>query len=550
MEIYTDTDRIKNLSIFTQGEYPVALTPPLIAQDDVLIGLYSEPTGPACIHFHENEFTDLKSFLYDPQWFRLMSHGIKRIWEELEIGTVNTHTHLIADTEIMAYLLDSGRDEHEYSLSYSASGYLDIDYPNRSVDIYEKAYPEALYKILADDAYLISGLAVVLLDQMDADLRWFYFYGELKIALILNEMIRHGIPVDGQAAAQVYRDTLEQMRKLADEVTGGADLNLWSGSHMYGLLKDRAQKSLSRAAHRIQEVSHAELKYMAASLPVAARILEWRDLQTDLNFLEAAAEKTRIYPRWNFITKTSRITASKPAVQNVNKLKCRPLMKPPSGWTMIKADYKQIQMRILTNLSQDPELVAAFREGRDVHWLTVEMCAIQGASYKEKRDKAKAVNYGILFQMTADGLSRELGTDMKTAHGYIKAFWAKYSVAKQYLDNFIQELKKKKPEERVVMSYLGRRRGFGGEFGPTQQRQAKATLLQQQETDILRMAIMRLYAEFRDLGMRSRVVMTIHDAVYVEAPNEETIKAKNILRAAMEAAVEMPFVPLEVDIED
>lgn len=146
-------------------------------------------------------------------------------------------------------------------------------------------------------------------------------------------------------------------------------------------------------------------------------------------------------------------------------------------------------------------------------------------------------------------MSRELGTDLRTAHGYIKAFWAKYSVAKQFMDDFGEELKKKRPEERVVMSYLGRRRRFDGEFGPTQQRQAKATLLQQQEADILRLAVMRLYATFRDLGMRSRVVMTIHDAVYVEAPEEEAEKARDILKAEMEGAVEMPLIPLEVDIE-
>ncbi len=160
MEIYTDTEQIKSLGMFIQGEHPVALTPPLIAQDKVLIGLYCELTGPACIHLDVNEFRDLKSFLFDPQWFRLMSHGIKKIWEQHDVGNLNTHTHLIADTEIMAYLVDSGRDEHEYSLSYSARRYLDIDYPNRSRDIYDKGYPDALYGILADDAYLISGLAV------------------------------------------------------------------------------------------------------------------------------------------------------------------------------------------------------------------------------------------------------------------------------------------------------------------------------------------------------------------------------------------------------
>jgi DNA polymerase I len=224
-------------------------------------------------------------------------------------------------------------------------------------------------------------------------------------------------------------------------------------------------------------------------------------------------------------------------------------MRPPLGWTMIKGDYKQAQMRLLANLTNDPELVSAFRQGLDVHWLTVEMCGIGGATDKEKRDKAKAVNFGILFQMTADGLSKELQIDRKTAQGYMDAFWANYASAKKWLDDFVERLKQMEPGEKVVRSSLGRTRVFDGEFGLRERRQAKATLLQQEEADLLRMAVMILYARFRDLGMSSRVVTTIHDGVYVEAPEEEAEKAKEILKAQMEAAVEMPFVPLEVDIE-
>lgn len=139
-----------------------------------------------------------------------------------------------------------------------------------------------------------------------------------------------------------------------------------------------------------------------------------------------------------------------------------------------KADDRQIQMRILANLSEDPELVRAFREGNDVHWLTVEMCGIQGATDTEKRDKAKAVNFAILFQMTADGLSSELGTDRKTAQRFIDAFWDKYSTAKKWLDDFVGELKDKPSDDRVVRSSLGRTRRFEGEFGQRERRRAKA----------------------------------------------------------------------------
>jgi DNA polymerase-1 len=224
-------------------------------------------------------------------------------------------------------------------------------------------------------------------------------------------------------------------------------------------------------------------------------------------------------------------------------------MVPPSGWVLVKADYRQIQMRILANLSNDPELVSAFRQGLDVHWLTAEMCDIKGETAKARRDKAKTVNFGILFQMTALSLSQELETDVATAQRYIRAFWKKYSVAKAYLERFVQELRAKPPEERWVRSDLGRIRRFDGAFGVVERRKAKATLLQHNEADILRIAVMNLYARLRDLKMRSRIVMLIHDAVYVEAPQKEADRAKEVLKREMESAVEMPLVPLEVDCD-
>jgi DNA polymerase-1 len=549
MKIHGNPENVIKLDMFNQLDDPVAITAPLIWEDRVLIGVYCQTTGSSCIEVSVPEFQDLKSFLYDPKWFRLVVHGIKRIWEDYHVGSLDTNTGAVADTELMAWMWDSGRPEHEYSLTHLAHKYLDTNYPHQAPRMFEMGSPDALYKILTDDAYLIAHLGSVLLNQIDDDLKWLYFYGELPVALILNDMTRHGIPVNGQAAAKELTKGLAQMTALADQITGGQEHNLWDGSHVYHLLKEQKASVQGRSVHSAREVTHNELKLMARHNPLAAKILEWRDLHTDLAFLKMAAGKDRIHPTWNMMTRTSRITASNPAVQNVSKEKCRPLMRPKPGWVMIKADYKQIQMRILANISGDPELVRAFKEGKDVHWLTVEMCGIQGTSNKEKRDKAKAVNFGILFQMTADGLSRELGIDRKAAQGYIDAFWSMYTVAKQYLDGIVGELREKRPEERMIKSYLGRTRRFDGPFGQREQRQAKATLLQQMEAEILKMAMMRLQRSFVRSGMRSRSVMTIHDAVYVEAPGDEAARARRILKEQMETAVEMPLVPLEVDIE-
>jgi DNA polymerase I len=184
-----------------------------------------------------------------------------------------------------------------------------------------------------------------------------------------------------------------------------------------------------------------DFKRLAPRHVLLGKVLEWRDLQTDLHFLHAAAGAARVYPTWNVMTKTGRIYARGPAVQNVSKDTCRTLMVPAPCCTLLKADYKQLQMRLLADMSQDPELMKAFREGTDVHGLTVEMCGIGGATDKEKRDRAKQVNYGIVFQMTARGLAQKLGTDVRTAQGYIDAFWSKYSGAQAWLDSQVAPLR-------------------------------------------------------------------------------------------------------------
>lgn len=254
-----------------------------------------------------------------------------------------------------------------------------------------------------------------------------------------------------------------------------------------------------------------------------------------------------MHPEWNIRTKTSRIYSRNPAVQNISKETCRPLLIPSHGSTFLKADYKQLQIRLLANMSQDPELIKAFSEGKDVHWLTVEMCGIQGATDKERRDIAKEVNYSILFQMTARGLAKKLDTDVTTAQRYINAFWSKYAVAKTWLDETVAHLKKKPVTKPYVESYLGRRRRFEGDITAQDIRRAKATVLQQSEAEILRMALMNLIGSLRQKKMKSRVVMILHDAIWVEAPEEEANEAKRLLEQSMISAVDYPFVPLDVD---
>jgi DNA polymerase I len=546
MKVFSDVHELQGNPDFYQGDTPVALTASFIAYGRALIGLYGSTLGHACLDVSLPQFEAAKSFLYEPQSFRLAVHGIQRIWRTLNLGNADTNTHLVFDTELMAHLLNSGGDKEDYALSHLVHDYLQEDYPLWMQEIADRSYPQVMHGMLAWDAYLIYQTAYVLNEQIhaaDPDLAFMYTYGEVPLVTILLEMSRNGIGVDTPRAAALYYEEQSKSDALYDEITGGEEVNLWSKRKIYELCVRHHSKPLGMKLNFTGD----DLKRWAADYPLMAKIGEWHDLQTDLQFLQAAAKAPRVHPEWNIRTKTSRIYARNPAVQNVSKETCRPLLIPSHGCTFLKADYKQLQMRLLANMSQDPELMRAFSECKDVHWLTVEMCGIQGATDKERRDIAKEVNYGILFQMTAWGLAKKLSTDPATAHRYINAFWSKYSVAKEWLDNRVAHLNKKPVTKPYMESYLGRRRRFAGKITSGDIRRAKATILQQSEAEVLRMALMNLIGSFRQKKMKSRAVMLLHDAIWVEAPMEEAQEAKRLLEQSMIGAVDYPFVPLAVD---
>jgi DNA polymerase I len=409
MKVFSDVHELQSNSDFYQGDTPVTLTAPFVAHSRVLVGLYGSTLGYCCIDVSLPEFETLKAFLYEPQTFRLAVHGIQRIWRALNLGGPEANTHLVIDTELMAHLLNSGGDKEDYALSHLVHEYLQEDYPLWMQEIADRPYPEVMHGMLAIDAYLIYQTAYVLNEQIhaaDPDLAFMYAYGEVPLVTILLEMSRNGIGVNSQGAAAILVEQQIKSEALYAEITGGEKVNLWNKHEIYELcVRHRGTPwPLKR------NFTYDDLKRWASDYPFIAKIVEWHDLQTDLQFLQMASKAPRVHPEWNIRTKTSRIYASNPAVQNVRKETCRPLLIHSQGCTFLKADYKQLQMRLLANMSQDPALIKAFAEGKDVHWLTVEMCGIAGATDKEKRDIAKEVNYGILFQMTAWGLAKKLST--------------------------------------------------------------------------------------------------------------------------------------------
>jgi DNA polymerase I len=305
-------------------------------------------------------------------------------------------------------------------------------------------------------------------------------------------------------------------------------------------------------------IDDEDLKELAEEhgIELAAQILRGRELTRDVRFLEVGAGADRVHPVWRMTrTSTGRIVASNPPVQNIDKKKYRPLLIAPPGRALVKADWKTCQARILAHLSKDPELTRLFREGEDLHTRTAHMLGLGS------RDEAKPINFGIIFGQREKALAREItaswkeqglpgGADESQAENYIDTFFGTYSSILPYFDEEYTRLTEPKVSERVIKNPVtGRIRRFRKRDSDKLMREMKATLLQQVESHLLKISLVRLSGEITAKGLDARIVACIHDSIWVEAAANEKENVRQILEGVMTTAMNLS-VPLSVDFED
>jgi len=501
-----------------------------------------------------------------------MFHGLKRIWEFLDARGLRTDTDsnrvdidTVDDTKLMAYLLDpdSGREvefgEHRVqqglTLAHLCARYLGEDYPYRHTDIHEYGSMEAFADILSHDARLIYRLAAELPGRMSKELYNLYGHLELPLMVVLDSLRRVGIGVDGATCAFEVKRTEKEMAVIAQEITGGEDVDLKSDRAVFGFLIKQGVQFQDQRVSQWGKATNRTLEEIAPLYPLVQKILSFREKSQDLVPLRQMAHRDRIHPVWGQTrSATSRIYARNPAVQNVSR-NLRYLFVPAPGHVLIKADYSQAQMRILAHLSQDPELMRIFREpGGDVHTETSNSLGLND------RGVAKEINFAICFGMGSAALCNKINRlkesqgrtdfiDVTTAQTYVDGFYKRFPKVKDFFDREWEKMKALSPQERLVRSLMGRERRFLRRPSAEVERQFRVTWPQQIEADLIKTAMLRLDRIFRRRNMKARIVMMIHDSLWVEAPQQEAEQVRHLLRKMMTTAGTM-CVSLEVGFED
>lgn len=549
----------------------VALTSPVFMKDRVMIGFALSATEAHCLDLGIHEFKSLCPTLYWVHSAAVAFHGLKRVWKLLDERGLRPEAEPrnpldfkgIQDTRLMAYLLDpDSSEEIKYgdnqvqeglTLAHVAHRYLGRDYPYRITGIYESASWDLPAEMLAYDAGLIFKLAEKLPALMSPALKKIYASIELPLMPLLDNMRRVGIGFNGEKCRELITETEQDMAALAADITGGRIVDLKSSEEVYNFLVSEGVP-IQLAPAQIRRGLKKPLDQIAHTDPLIRKILSWWSMGEDLGFLRRWAGHTRIHPTWRQTrSRTSRIYARNPAVQNVSR-KLRKLFVPATGHVLMKADYSQAQMRIIAHLSEDPELMRIFRDPNgDVHKETSERLDLND------RSVAKEINFAICFGMGAAALCGKINElklnqscdnfiDEKTAQSHIDGFYGRFPKVKNFFDREWKKIKKLPAQERVVRSLAGRERCFPNWPTYEVERQFRVTWTQQIEADLIKTAMLRLDRIFRRRNMKTRIVMMIHDSLWVETPQEEAEQVKYLMKKIMTTAAELS-VPLDVDIE-
>ena len=296
------------------------------------------------------------------------------------------------------------------------------------------------------------------------------------------------------------------------------------------------------------------LDKLAVDYPIVADILEYRQLSklkstyADglVNYVDASG---KIHTTFNqTITATGRLSSTEPNLQNIpirielGRL-IRRVFHPMEGDLFVDSDYSQIELRVLAHMSQDAMLIEAFRENRDIHRTTASQ--VFHVPFDEvtdlQRRNAKAVNFGIVYGISAFGLAQDLNIGRKEAQDYIDSYFATYPNIKRFLDDTVEHAKK----NGYIRTMFGRIRPIpelsSGNFMQRQfgERVAMNSPIQGTAADIIKIAMIRVHDRLLQEGMRSRLILQVHDELLIETAKDEKEKVIAILEEEMQKAADL-----------
>lgn len=427
--------------------------------------------------------------------------------------------------------------------------------------------PTDVYKYACEDADVTLKLKNILDKELDNNgMRDLFENIEMPLVPVLAYMERNGVRIDTEALKETSHHFTVRMRQIEEEIhkLAGMEFNVSSPKQVGEVLFDRMKiVEKAKKTKTGQYVTSEEvLESLKGKHEIVEKILDYRGLKKLLStYIDALPElinpKTgRIHTSFNqTVTATGRLSSSNPNLQNIpirneDGKEIRKAFIPDDGCVFFSADYSQIELRIMAHLSEDPNMIEAFAKGQDIHAATAAKIYKVGLDEvtREQRSKAKTANFGIIYGISVFGLAERLGVDRKEAKELIDGYFENYPHVKEYMDKsinvarengYIETIFKRKRFLPDINSRNAVVRGYA-------ERNAINAPIQGSAADIIKVAMIRIYNRFMKEGIRSKMILQVHDELNFSVVPEEMEKVKQIVISEMEAAYNMK-VPLQAD---
>ena len=477
------------------------------------------------------------------------------------------------DTMIAHYVL---QPELHHGMDYLAEVYLKYDTIKIEELIGAKGKnqrnmrdlsPTDIYKYACEDADVTLKLKNILEKELETNgVKELFEEIEMPLVPVLAYIERNGVRINTEALKETSRHFTIRMREIEEEIykLAGMEFNVSSPKQVGEVLFDRL-KILEKAKKTKtgQYVTSEEvLESLKGKHQIVEKILDYRGLKKLLStYVDALPElinpKTgRIHTSFNqTVTATGRLSSSNPNLQNIpvrddDGKEIRKAFIPDDGCEFFSADYSQIELRIMAHLSEDDNMIEAFREEQDIHAATaakIYKINIDEVT-REQRSKAKTANFGIIYGISVFGLAERLNVDRKEAKELIDGYFENYPKVKAYMDESIRSARDKGYIETIFKRkrYLPDINSRNAVVRGYAERNAINAPIQGSAADIIKVAMIRIYKRFMDEGIKSKMILQVHDELNFSVLREEKEKVQQIVISEMEAAYKMK-VPLLAD---
>ena len=479
------------------------------------------------------------------------------------------------DTMIAHYVL---QPEMHHGMDYLAEAYLHYKTIPIEALIGEKkagkpqknmrdVAPEVVCPYAAEDADITLRLKNVFRPMLEEEGSWELFRDiEMPLMPVLAHMELAGVRLNTEALKQVGEQHTREMQEIEQEIyaLAGEEFNIQSPRQVGVLLFEKLQlDSKAKKTKSGQYVTNEEvMERLRTKHPVVEKILQYRGKRKLLSTYIEALPKL-INPRTGHIhtsfnqtiTATGRLSSSNPNLQNIpvrsaDGKEIRKAFIPDEGQLFFSADYSQIELRIMAHLSGDEGLIEDFRLGHDIHAATAAKIFHKTLEEvtRDERSRAKTANFGIIYGITAFGLTERLGISRTEAKELIDNYFATYPRVQAYMQESIEQAREKGYTETVChrRCYLRDINSNNATVRGYAERNAINAPIQGSAADIIKMAMIRIFRRFRKEGIRSKMILQVHDELNFSVLPEERDQVERIVMEEMEAAFTMR-VPLVAD---